>query len=26
MFNKVGTHESGEVSAPIDCSLVKTLD
>ena len=22
----VGTHESGEVSAPIDCSLVKTLD
>ena len=26
MVNKVGTHESGEVSAPIDMSLVKTLD
>jgi hypothetical protein len=26
LFNKVGTHESGEVSAPIDMSLVKTLN
>ena len=25
MFNKVGTRESGEVSAPFDVSLVKTL-
>jgi hypothetical protein len=26
LFNKVGTHESGEVSAPTYMSLVKTLN